>query len=232
MMRTRLKTTGMRGIASWALCLLLSFAFCTVALAAQDATLTLQMSYSTGTAGSKSTPISGVTATAYRVAELDDAVNTYTLVDDFASLGIDFNNGLDAAGMEAAAKQAAGIVSASGMKGVSATSNAKGEASFGTLPYGVYLVVQTGSAGDAAKYENFTPFLISVPQITEDGVLYEVVANPKTAPKPPAPPEEPPTTGDTTNLQPMWGYAAVGGAMVLVGIRGLGRIRRKDADRD
>ena len=52
----------MRGIASWALCLLLSFAFCTVALAAQDATLTLQMSYSTGTAGSKSTPISGVTA--------------------------------------------------------------------------------------------------------------------------------------------------------------------------
>ena len=224
----------MRGLASLALCLIVSLAFCMVAFAAQDATLTLQMSYSSGTAGSQSTPIGGVTATAYRGADLDDtAAGTYTLTSDFASLGVDFNEDIDAAGMEAAAQKAAGMVAASTVQGVSATSNAQGVASFGQLPYGVYLVVQTGAAGDAEKYENLAPFLINVPQFTDDGVVYDVVANPKTSPLPtPAPkpptPVKPPVTGDTTNLQPLWTYAALGGAMVAIGIWGLGRIRHKD----
>lgn len=227
-MRKRLNIPKTRSLFAIILCAVLSLAWGGRAFAAQDATLTLQMAYASG---ESSTPIGGVTATAYRVADLDEAVNNYTLLDDFASLGIDFNQGLDAAQMEAAALQAQSIVRASSISGVSATSNASGTASFGSLPYGVYLVIQTGASGDAAKYEDFTPFLISVPQITEEGVVYEVVANPKTAPKPPAPPIEPPVTGDATNLLPLAKYAVAGGAMAIVGIWGLGRTRRRDEPR-
>ena len=216
---------------------MLSLVFGTAALAEQDATLTLQMSYSTGAAGSTATPIGGVTATAYCVAELDETSGSYALVDGFSSLDVDLNSEIDASSMEAAAKQAAEMAATASAKGVSATSDAQGVASFGSLPYGVYLVVQTGSEGDAEKYKELEPFLINVPQFAEDGVVYNVVANPKTTPlptpKPPTPkpptPVKPPVTGDTTNLQPLWMYAAVGGAMTIAGIWGLGRARRKDA---
>ena len=216
---------------------MLSLVFGTAALAEQDATLTLQMSYSTGAAGSTATPIGGVTATAYCVAELDETSGSYALVDGFSSLDVDLNSEIDASSMEAAAKQAAEMAATARAKGVSATSDAQGVASFGSLPYGVYLVVQTGSEGDAEKYKELEPFLINVPQFAEDGVVYNVVANPKTTPlptpKPPTPkpptPVKPPVTGDTTNLQPLWMYAAVGGAMTIAGIWGLGRARRKDA---
>lgn len=228
MMRTRMNIASglghkaarlLRGGVALVASILLSVSLCTVALAAQEATLTLMMSYDSG---SGEQPISGVTATVYRVAVLDDAVNNYELVDTFSSLGINFNNGLDAAGMDSAAQKAAGIVSSSGVKGTSATSDAQGRISYGSLPYGVYLVVQTDSTGDATNYEDFRPFLISVPQITNDGVVYDVIANPKTAPTPPPPPppapRKVPRTGDMNDPDLQLALMGVGGAMVLAAL--------------
>lgn len=238
MMRTRMNIASglghntarlLRGGIALVVSILLSVSLCTVALAAQEATLTLMMAYDSG-AGEQ--PISGVTATVYRVASLDDAVNHYELEGAFSSLGVDFNKGLDAAGMDSAAQKAAGIVSSSGIKGTSATSDAQGSISYGSLPYGVYLVVQTDSKGDATNYEDFRPFLISVPQVTNDGVIYDVVANPKTAPTPPPPPppapRKSPRTGDMNDPDLQLALMGVGGAMIMAALVGRRIIGRKN----
>lgn len=192
------------------------------ALADQGGTLTLTMAYSSG---GKTTNISGVTATAYCVADLDDPVNHYTLRDDFVSLDVNFDEGVaDAATMEALAQQAVKLLPPNA-KGVSATSGSDGKAAFGTLPNGLYLVIQTGAKGDAENYSDFTPFLISVPQITTEGVVWDVEALPKLAPKPPTPS---PQTGDEANPQLWITCSIVGGALIALGAYGLHRLGRED----
>lgn len=228
----RLLCAALAGI----LCLWLAFVClpARAAFASDDApaaTLTLTMEC---TAGEKTSLVDGIEATAYRVASLDDAVNHYELLPEFAELGVDFNAGMTIQEMEAAAKKAATIAKAQGVTGVSATSDTNGVAAFGQLPYGVYLVVQTGATGSAKNYSDFEPFLISVPQVTEGDVVFDVNAlpklTPKDTPKPPEPeePEKPkpepepkpkkpmPWTGD--NFDPALVLALAGAGLLLMAV--------------
>ena len=168
-----------------------------------DATLTMDMVYATG---GQTLTIPGVTATVYQVASLNDGINHYTLLDAFASLDANFDAELDATQVDEYAQQAASIVEAAGMQGTSVTSGEDGQASFGTLPWGIYLVVQTDATGDAEGYKKFDPFLVAVPQVLEDEIIYDVVCYPKLLPTgkvPPNPdePDEPtkPTPDTPTN---------------------------------
>ena len=155
-----------------------------------DATLTMEMFYATG---GQTLMIPGITATVYQVASLNDGINHYTLLDEFASLEANFDLELDATQMDEYAQQAAAIVEESGVQGTSATSGDDGLASFGSLPWGIYLVVQTGATGEAEGYKKFDPFLVAVPQVLEEEVVYDVVCYPKLLPtgKIPPNPEEP-----------------------------------------
>lgn len=198
-----------------------------------DATLTLVMQYE---ADGKDELVDGVEATLYKVASLDDAVNHYVLLDQYESLGVDFNKGLDASQMQEAAKKAQAIASNGDKAAAVATSGKDGKAAFGTLEYGVYLAVQTGAIDTAKAYRDFEPFLISVPRVTEDGVEFDVVAQPKLtpgdAPKPEEPPVTPPTpstspkTGDVMNPQAVVACVVGGGVLVLAGL-----MLRKRSDR-
>ena len=213
-------TAGMARLARIACMCVLALAIALMPAAAWadgDATLTLKMKYESQ---GKTTLVSGVTATAYQVANLDDDINHYTLTQQFASLGVDFDQGMDASTMAATAQKAATIVADNKITGKMATSGSDGLISFGALPKGVYLVTQTASKGDAEKYNDFAPFLISVPQITTTGIVYDVVSLPKFTAKP-EPPKEPAKplskTGDSNNPLLWMTYTLVGGALVLVG---------------
>jgi len=183
---------------------------------AQDASLTLRMKYASA---GKTTPVAGITATLYQVASLDDDLNSYTTSSSFDALSVDFNQGMSASAMADAAKRAAQIASDAKLSGTTATSGADGLVRFGTLPNGVYLVLQTGSIGDATKYNNFAPFLISVPQISGSGIIYNVESLPKFTAKPQTKePVKPLTkTGDDTNPSQWVMCTLVGVSMVLAG---------------
>lgn len=196
-----------------------------VAFAVENGSLTLVMRHESG---GKTSYVSGTTATAYLVADLDEAVNFYTLRDEFASLDVNFNDGMDAETMGIVATKAADIVSAKGISGVSATSGANGTISFGMLPKGVYLVVQTGTKGVAQGYTQLTPFLISVPEVTEDDVVFDVTAYPKIAPIPPTP-DKMPQTNDPSNPWLWVTCLLVGSVMVAIGNTGLRRLREREA---
>lgn len=227
----------------------------TVALAVEDGSLTLVMRHESD---DRTTYVGGTTATAYLVADLDEAVNSYTLRDEFAALDVTFNDGMDAKAMGEAAAKAANIVSAKRIEGISATSGTDGMVSFGRLPNGVYLVLQTGSKDEAEHYTELTPFLISVPEVIEDDVVFNVTAYPKIAPVPPTPdggrkqddkvaPDGKPTSSDTSKpvtnptasnmprtgdpFDP-WLWAAcllTGSVMVTIGKAGLHRLRQRKA---
>ena len=212
----------------------LACAFCTLALGlalvpatalAKDASLTLCLQHESK---GKVTNIDGVTATAYLVAGLNDGINAYTLADDFASLGIDFNQGLDASGMEAAALKAQSIAKNGNLSGKQVTSGKDGKASYGVLPKGIYLVVQTGATGTATKYNEFKPFLISVPQLTANEIVYDVVTYPKTTLAPVSAPAKKPLakTGDEANPRLWMTYAITGAALVALGMAGRRRMKQ------
>ena len=137
----------------------------------KDSTLTIINQY-------KGKGIPGARFTAYQIARIASN-GAYELLDDFSGVGIDLNAGVKSADMLSAAKKMAAIVKAKGLKGITATTDSNGKASFGTLDQGVYLVVQTDSKGEAAKYSKADPFLINVPQFTDDEIVYDVVAKPK-----------------------------------------------------
>ena len=197
------------------------------ATAAGEGSLTLQMQY---VSGGKTTPVGGATATAYLVADLDDAVNHYTLRDEFASLDVNFDEGLDAQTMDALAQRAADVVSAQKVQGVAtATADAQGKLAFGSLPNGIYLVLQTAAKGDAEKYTSLTPFLISVPQVTEEGVVYDVVAYPKFAP---IPPKKMPQTNDPFDSKTAVACLVAGGVLVAAGVLGRKRFSKDESEVD
>lgn len=198
-----------------------------VAYAAQDATLTLQMRYE---ASGKAQLVDGVEATAYQVASLDDAVNSYTLLESFSALGVDFNDGLDTAQMISTASRAATIATSQKLAGRVATSGTDGTASFGALPYGVYLVVQSGKTGTAKGYRDFEPFLVSVPQVTDEDVVFQVVSCPKLTPADAVPPTTPQkqvmaNTGDPFDVGMAYALLVTGAVALLLGAS----VRRKRA---
>ena len=150
-----------------------------------------------------------------------NALNFYTTLDAFKSLGVNFQEGLDANEAQKVADKAAAIVEKNKIKGAkTVTTTAQGTAPFGTLPYGIYLVVQTGATGTAKDYYDFDPFFISVPSLEEDRIVYNVVVDPKTSPRPVVKPpvEKPPLpkTSDLANPQ-LWIICLVAGAALLAG---------------
>lgn len=194
----------------------------------QEASLMVRYGY---TSNGVTKYIDGAQVTIYKVASLDDNINFYTTLDEFKSLGVNFQDGLDANEAQKVADKAAALVEKNKIKGVkTVTTTAQGTASFGTLPYGIYLVVQTGAAGTAKDYYDFDPFFIGVPSLEEDRIVYNVVVEPKTTPRPVVkPPEEKKPlakTGDMTNPQ-LWITCLVAGSVLLVGGLVLRRRRTK-----
>ena len=106
---------------------------------------------------------------------------------------------------------------------IEATSGNDGVAEFDALSYGVYLVVQIDASGVAEKYETMPPFLINVPQFTDDGVVYDVVATPKpelkpTTPSKSNPPKRNPQTGDSLDWNMVGACAAIGLLAMVVAL--------------
>ena len=205
-------------VGSVVLALALALVTALPAYAAQDASLLLTMQY---TSKGVTKPISGVKATAYQVASLDENINFYTLQPEFTSLDVDFNKGLDAETATKAANTAMQIVEKNKLKGTESTSIANGSLPFGQLPYGVYLVMQTGATGTAEQYNNFTPFLISVPQLTANDIVYDVQVMPKTTLKPETPQVVKTPLAKTSDLidpQLLATLFATGAACLLAGI--------------
>lgn len=205
----------------------LAFAPVNVA-AAQDATLTLQLEY---TAQGKTTPIGGATMTLYQVAQANEGINHFEPTEAFSSLNVVFDEGMTAAEMAKQAKLAADIATKAGLAGQQVTSDAQGAARVGVLSPGIYLVVQTAATGDAANYNASEPFLVSVPQVFENEIVWDVVAKPKLTPKDAV---KPPTPKEKTNLSKTgdiydpWlalTYLGVGVMLIAVGTH----IRRRAA---
>ena len=159
--------------------------------------------------------IDGMQFTAYKVASLES--NGYVLDSTYASTKADFNKEMKADDMLKLAKNMADIAKKKKVKGTNAVSNADGEAKFGKVEQGVYLVVQYGSIGKAKNYSKLDPWMLNVPQKTADGFMYNVVSAPKpgTATKPPTPT---PKTGDQTNWSLVAATTALGLIAMMVAI--------------
>lgn len=189
--------------------------------AEEDATLTLLVNYEDK---GKVDKISGAEFTVYQVASID-ASNRYALIPPFDSVDVDLNANLSASQAKSAAKSMEKIVDAQSLKGIAATSDDNGKASFGVLDQGVYLVVQTAAKGTAQKYNTMPSFLINVPQFVGGEATYNVVAQPKAEPKPevkptpPSPSNPPQKTSPKTGDDLDWGFVtlfAVAGMTAMV----------------
>jgi len=189
--------------------------------------------------GETKTPISGMELTIYKVADLTvkNGDARYKLTEDFSEAEIDFN-GMTAADSLRAAITLRDIAVAKALEGTKAVSEA-GYATFGSVPNGMYLVVQTGATGQAAEYSAIEPFLLMAPQPTvatvdnnESSWNYDVVSVPKVVLgtyQPPPPPDEEDVkpeyedsrkgkrtnTGDY-NLTVVWSLIAVIAACLIV----------------
>lgn len=192
-----------------------------------------------------SEPVAGGVVALYRVATVEQgegsADRVYVLTDDFAASGVELGD-LDGSTL---ASQLATVVEAGGVSPVAtATAGNDGKVTFGSLPLGVYLAVQTKAADG---YKAVTPFVVSVP-LEEDGVLtYDVDATPKmatltqTTPDKPNTPEKPNvpedghglvSTGDTlTSMAFIGGVAAVGAAVVIVGLIAAARSKKASGEK-
>ena len=143
-----------------------------------DATLTLVVKYNADTPDEVN--VDGMTLSAYKVAEYGEG-NNYYLVDAYSAAGpsvgvdADFNKVISAEDANKLAVAMAEIAEAREAD-ASATSGTDGMAAFGTLDYGVYLIVQTGAQGTAEEYDTLAPFLINVPQLTAEEQTFDVVA--------------------------------------------------------
>ena len=139
-------------------------------------TLTLELAH---TAQGQTTYFSGVTATAYQVASVDEESNRYVLTTPFAKLDGDFNQPMNASEAEQLAKDAKRLVS-DGAQGVtSTTSGDDGALSFAALDDGVYLITMEHPAADGEVWYAFDPFLVYVPMPGDGGTSYTVTCLPK-----------------------------------------------------
>lgn len=120
-------------------------------------------------------------------------------------------------------------------KVITVTSDKKGNANFGNLPLGMYLVVQTGAKGTAEHYSTYDPFLIGIPTDIDDEEIFNIICSPKTTiydtdsdeNTPPdddsnTPPDDdgkkPPKTGDDFPLMILagLGISAMGALIIVV----------------
>jgi hypothetical protein len=172
--------------------------------------------------------IPGAAFTLYRVADLSVSGNAavFTPVAPFKAHSVDYDH-LSASGSEDAAAAFAKLAGKAA-PAAKATTDANGTARFSALPYGMYLVVQTGASGQAAAYEKVDPFLAMVPEGVDQGNGhsewdYYSVVYPKTTVKAkptPTTPGQPKShrvkTGDTTALFELIGAALIASAVLIL----------------
>lgn len=85
------------------------------------------------------------------------------------------------------------------------TTDADGKVVFEDLTPGMYLIVQTEAAGEAAAYEKTDPYLLAVPMAEDGAWVDQVAAYPKTELKPE--PETPtPVTGEDNMIYWLIGF--------------------------
>lgn len=124
-----------------------------------------------------SSPISGIEATIYYVAQLSDN-NSAHFVKNAAFSGyteaLSWKTSSECA--EVANKLSA-FVKTAGIQGVTQTTSNAGITTFSNLPKGLYLVIQTGSSN--ANYKEFAPFLIELPMYSNNQYVYDIQTYPK-----------------------------------------------------
>jgi uncharacterized surface anchored protein len=119
------------------------------------------------------TPIEGAELSLYHVAtvRLNSKNNlSYTFTKPFEACG----SALDDPALSGKLEAFTGEHSVSAQK---CSTDARGTAAFTNLPLGLYFVKQTGTV---AGYAPCTSFLVTVPNESADGYVYEVNASPKT----------------------------------------------------
>ncbi|MCH4071975.1 pilin N-terminal domain-containing protein [Pseudoramibacter sp.] len=169
--------------------------------------------------------ISGAEFTLYRAADLSVSGNTavFTPLAPFKAHQVDYDH-LSASGSEDAAAAFAKLT-AKASPAAKAVTDQNGTARFSALPYGMYLVVQTGASGQAAAYEKVEPFLAMAPEAMDQGDGhsqwdYYAVVYPKTTVKAKTTPGKPKAsrvkTGDTTALFELIGAALIASAVLIL----------------
>jgi hypothetical protein len=172
--------------------------------------------------------IFGAEFTLYRVADLSVSGNAavFTPLAPFQAHPVDYNHLSASASENAAAAFAKRTAKAN--PAAKATTDSNGTARFSALPYGMYLVVQTGTSGQAAAYDNVDPFLAMVPEGVDQGNGhslwdYYAVVYPKTTVKAkptPTTPGQPKShrvkTGDATSLFELVGAVLIASAALIV----------------
>jgi len=151
------------------------------------------------------TVFKGVKITVYQAAQMTYSGSGF-LYDisktDFAKSSVDLGN------IETASEnlsQAAALMKyaiSHNISGLSASTNANGDALFSNLSPGLYLI----SIGSISGYYDMAPYLVSVPELGSDGKwAYAVIAYPKTEPIPiPTPPPSlPPVPTPTISPRPV-----------------------------
>ena len=167
----------------------------------ETSTLTIETSYRD--ADKPAIPINGIELTIYRVADL--TVNggdpRFVLTEAFKDAEVDFN-GMTAKESHKAAQKFAEMVRTNAIEGDFKAVSENGLVSFGEVPNGMYLVMQTGATGDALNYSALESFLIMAPQPTQTSEEntetiwnHEVQSEPKVVldtyqPPPPPPGDE------------------------------------------
>ena len=134
--------------------------------------------------GVEATPISGAELTVYKVADMsvNEGLVEFVPTKDFESVPVDYKS-MTADDSNKAAADLYKKVESAKIAGKRAVTDAMGEAQFGELPNGMYLIAQTGASGDAENYTRLNPYLAMLPMQSMDAENewnYEVESFPKT----------------------------------------------------
>lgn len=136
-------------------------------------------------------PLESTAATVIKVADCSYTGSdvSFSLNSDFYDTGVDLNDSDSAQTLYSSAKS-------KGIDGLTVTSDAEGKAVFADCELGAYLVF---SADDI-----FTPFIVFIPMVTDDGLSFDITAEPKIdIPEEPVTDPDPDDTTSTTTLPPV-----------------------------
>jgi len=162
--------------------LALSMSVPTLAVPATEGTITINASNVYGA-------VSGIEFSVYKIANLNSGV--YSLTSDFSLSGVDLTKLTTASLTEAAADKLALYAKTYTINGTAKATDSFGKVIFENLTQGYYLVVQNTIVTTSSISD---PFLVAVPMTNSagTGLVYDVVAFPKSEPTPTPPPPPPP----------------------------------------
>lgn len=208
-------------------------------LIGDEASLVIQTKY---TDEDKTTEINGIELSIFKVATITawGGGVWFKSTPEFEEVEVNYD-GMTANDSLKAAKLLFAHAQEKGLEGTKKISE-NGQADFGSVPFGMYLVAQTGAQQDGKNFQAIEPFLVMVPQpMVEMGVNdwnYDVVSIPKLvlgAYEPPPGKEvkgeyedktKSAQTGDYTNMY-IWAALLMTAAFVLI-ITGMMRRRRRE----